>query len=229
MPAAAVAGPLAVGSIAKGVADYQGAKKGRQAVQQAAGEALNVGNEAQTESLARLDPYAATGTNALSQLSALYQPDADYSAFTNSPDYQFAFDQGQRAVNQSLSGRGLSNSGAAMKELQQYGSGVASQNLNNFKNQLMQLVGVGHNATNAQVNVEQQTASNAQNILTNKGQSSATLLGQQYGAIGNTAGSLGDIAGTAYGGGFKTALPGAVNMGSVPQGYSSQYMSTLYR
>jgi len=73
----------------------------------------------------------------------------DYSAFYNSPDYQFTFGEGARAVNAGLAARGLSNSGRAMKELTRYGQGAASTQLNNYRQQLAQMAGIGQaTATN---------------------------------------------------------------------------------
>ena len=77
------------------------------------------------------------------------QPVNDWSSFFDSPDYQFAFDEGNRAVNAGLAARGLSNSGAAMKELTRYGQGMASQQLGNYTNRLAALAGIGQTATQA--------------------------------------------------------------------------------
>lgn len=67
----------------------------------------------------------------------------DYSAFYESPDYQFTFQEGNRAVNAGLAARGLSGSGRAMKELTRYGQGAASTQLNNYRNQLAAMAGIG--------------------------------------------------------------------------------------
>lgn len=77
----------------------------------------------------------------------------DYSAFYNSPDYQFAFDEGNRALKGSLAARGLSGSGRALKELTRYGQGVASQQLNTYRNALAAMAGVGQSTA---ANVGQQ-------------------------------------------------------------------------
>lgn len=108
-----------------------------------------------------LAPFRQTGVAALGQMAKLYglpQYDAsgkqvadagqaDYSAFMDSPDYKFAFDEGMRAVNAGLAARGLSNSGRAMKELTRYGQGAASQQLGNYVNRLAAMAGVGQTAT----------------------------------------------------------------------------------
>src|SRR5690606_28167033 len=69
----------------------------------------------------RISQYIAEDPEYKSRLAQQQQTAArgagpDYSDFYNSPDYQFAFDEGMRATNASLAARGLSGSGRAMKE-----------------------------------------------------------------------------------------------------------------
>lgn len=89
----------------------------------------------------------------------------DYSAFYDSPDYKFTFDQGQKAVNAGLAARGLSGSGRAMKELTKFGQGAASTQLNQYRNALAAMAGVG-----------QTTAAN----IGSQGMQAATNIGNSY-------------------------------------------------
>jgi hypothetical protein len=82
----------------------------------------------------------------------------DYSDFYNSPDYQFSLEQGLRATKSNLASRGLSNSGRAMKELTRFGQGLASQQLNNYRNSLAAMAGVGQTATTNVASLGGQTA-----------------------------------------------------------------------
>lgn len=127
------------------------------------------------QSRADLAPYRQTGVDALGQMARLYgMPQygadgkqiaaagpADYSAFQDSPDYKFSFDEGTRAVNAGLAARGLSNSGRAMKELTRYGQGMASQQLGNYVNRLAAMAGVGQTATNQTGNLGANAATSA--------------------------------------------------------------------
>ena len=92
---------------------------------------------------------------------------ADYSAFYDSPDYKFTFEQGNKAVNAGLAARGLSNSGRAMKELTKYGQGAASTQLNTYRNALAAMAGVGQttatNLGNLGSNTASQVGQNTQN------------------------------------------------------------------
>jgi hypothetical protein len=84
----------------------------------------------------------------------------DYSDFYNSPDYKFTFSEGQRAVNAGLAARGLSNSGRAMKELTRYGQGAASTQLNNYRNALAAMAGVGQTTGTNLASLGSQTGAN---------------------------------------------------------------------
>ena len=86
-----------------------------------------------------------------------------FEGFYDSPDYKFAYDQGMRAVEQSLARRGLGgpeSSGAAMKELARFGSGLASQQFGNYKNTLSAMAGIGQTATSQLGAMGQQVAAN---------------------------------------------------------------------
>jgi len=110
----------------------------------------------------------------------------DYSSFYNSPDYKFTFDQGQRAVNSGLAARGLSNSGRAMKELTRYGQGAASTQLNNYRNQLAALAGVGQTATTNTAQLGTATAGNIGQSYQNAADARASGYLGQSNAINNT-------------------------------------------
>ena len=87
-------------------------------------------------------------------------------SFMQSPDYKFAYDQGNRAVEQSLARRGISEGGSAMKELSQFNQGLASQKLGEYKNSLAALAGIGQTSatTTGQFGANMAT-NNGQNIM----------------------------------------------------------------
>lgn len=138
------------------------ASKAAKTSAQASDRATQITWDMYNQSRNDLSPYRQTGVDALGQMAKLYgipqygsdgkqvagSSQADYSGFTDSPDYKFAFDEGSRAVNAGLSARGLGNSGRAMKELTRYGQGMASQQLGNYVNRLAAMAGVGQTATN---------------------------------------------------------------------------------
>lgn len=101
-----------------------------------------------------LAPYRETGYDALGALSDLFLPgegeggDApDFSAFYESPGYNFRFDEGVRALDRSASAKGRLMSGGHERELTRYGQGFASGEYNNYVNRLAALAGIGQTAT----------------------------------------------------------------------------------
>ncbi len=99
-----------------------------------------------------------SGTQAMTNAAAPTTGKADFSQFYESPDYQFAFDQGTRGTEQSLARRGLTGSGTEMKALSRFNQGLASQQFNNYKNSLSALAGIGQTATTQGANMGTQVA-----------------------------------------------------------------------
>lgn len=87
----------------------------------------------------------------------------DYSAFYQSPDYQFALNQGLQGLDRSAAARGSLYSGGQSADVLGYASGLATQNFNNYANRLAGLAGIG-----------QTTATN----LAGQGQAYANNIGQ---------------------------------------------------
>jgi hypothetical protein len=83
-----------------------------------------------------LNPYLAAGTQGVNSLSQMMAPGGALTTqFTapsaadvlNTPGYQFAYDQGQKAISNSAAARGGAVSGAAMKQGATYATGLANQ------------------------------------------------------------------------------------------------------
>lgn len=141
------------------------------------------------------------------QLEALPNPTGHndysslYSQFEQSPDYQFAQQQGNKAAQARLAAMGLSNSGRASKELSQYNSGLASQYLNQYRNGLAALAGVGQTATQSLGGLGQNTANTIGQTSLNAGdaRASAYLAGgrAQSDLAMNKANNMSNLMGTA--------------------------------
>lgn len=92
------------------------------------------------------------------QVAAQPQP-AQYSpigmtqarGFTETPGYQFRVQEGEKGVLNNLAALGMKNSGSALKALEKYRQGVASQEYGNYLNRLSSLAGVGQTQT-SQIN-----------------------------------------------------------------------------
>lgn len=112
----------------------------------------------------------------------------DYSRFYNSPDYQFANEQGMRAVTQGLAARGLSpESGPGLKALIRFGQGLASQKLGEYKNSLAALAGIGQTATGQTAAAGQNAAMGMSQAYQNAGDARASSYLNRGSAISNLA------------------------------------------
>lgn len=98
----------------------------------------------------------------------------DFSQFYQSPDYQFALEEGNKALDRSAASRGRLFSGAQMKGLSRYNQGMASQQFNNYANRLASIAGIGQTATNTTAGLGANYAANAGNALQNAGAARAS-------------------------------------------------------
>lgn len=168
----------------------------RDTTQQALGLETGAYNTARGD----LAPYRALGGSALGSIAQLYgfpNPTtgapgtgaADYSAFYNSPDYQFAQQQGTLALERSAAAKGLLNSGGTLKDLTSFGQGLASQQYGNYFNRLASLAGLGQTAAAGSAQAAQAFGQTAGATVSNFGNNAAATtqnLGaaQASGAVG---------------------------------------------
>ncbi len=199
----AIGGPVGakIGAGLGGVASSLiSGKKG----QKAAGvqsDSYDAAAQAQRDALAKVEgyqqPYQQAGTNALTGINAVNS--GDYSGFENSPDFLFAQKYGGQAVDRSAAARGNLNSGNTLVAQQQFGQGLASQQLGAYRNSLFQQAGLGQNANNQLTSATLGTANNVGNFLTGSGDARASGIVANAngltGAIDQAAGTLGDIVG----------------------------------
>lgn len=124
---------------------------------------------------AQYAPFTKVGQGAVTTLGRLYgigaegqQIEPDFSQFRRTPDYQFAFDEGRRALEFSNAAKGQLLSGNNLRDLTRFGQGLATQNFGNFANRLMQLSQLGRGA-----------ASGSAEAIGNQGQAQASgIIGQ---------------------------------------------------
>jgi hypothetical protein len=190
MPAGATLGAAALG--------LGGAYLSGEAAKKAAGIQAGAAREGQANALTMynqgrqdLAPYRDAGAGATTTLAQLYGiptpgnpnpqpfgPEAT-AAFRNSPDYQFAFDEGNRAVQFSAAARGALGSGNTLRDLTTFGQGAATQNFQNYANRLMQLAQMGQGAASQGASQANQFGQFAANQIGNAGQAQASgIVGQ---------------------------------------------------
>lgn len=160
-----------------------------------------------------LAPAAATGAGASGNLATYLglngQP-ADFSQFYNTPGYQFALQQGTRAINSQAAASGSAFTPNTLAAVGNYVQGAASTNYNNYINQLLQTQGQGITAQQGIVGSNTGLAEAGVNSNLSTGSSIAQLQGAQGAANGTGAANQTNVIGTALG-----ALGGAGGISSL--------------
>jgi hypothetical protein len=174
-----------------------------------------------------LSPWITTGQNANNVLGGLYNLNGssaqgqagtgNFGAFFNSPDYQFALQQGQQALDRSAAARGSLYSGGQNADTIAFGQGLATQQFNNYWNRLSglsnngretatNLAQLGQNNANAQGAFLTGVTPYATNALMNGANASANETNQLAGIAGNLVGQLGNKYGSTgtTGSGFNS-------------------------
>lgn len=145
----------------------------------------------------------------------------------NTPGYKWTMQQGLDAINSNAYARGLGNSSATFKALQDwaqnYANGQYQQNINN----LMAVSGIGQNAAGALTGVSQQYGNGATTAMQNAANAASNSAAANANAAGTLgqgiAGGLGSIAGgiTKYGSSYAApaATASPINVSSGTQTY----------
>lgn len=142
-------------------------------------------------------PWMEAGRNALGQMQALNA--GDFSSFTQSPDYQFALEQGMKALDRSAAARGRLYSGGYGEDLTRFGQGLATQNYNNYYNRLAGLSGTGQTSATNLGSLGAQMAGNIQAGYGNIGNIRQSAYNDQANIWGNVANQFAGGLGQWYG------------------------------
>ncbi len=149
-----------------------------------------------------LNPYAQMGNAALSRQSDLlglsgntgaagygtYGPGSQFgmTQLEQDPGYQFRLQAGQKALDNSAASRGMTMSGAGLKNVANYNQGAASQEYGNAYQRYMDRYNTlggaasgGYNANNQLANYAGQYGQNKSNLYTGGGADQANAAMQQ--------------------------------------------------
>lgn len=174
--------------IGKAIGDITGANQQAQAAKDAAATqaaastyAANLQNQQFQTTQQNLAPYMGLGTAAMPQLMNLLglgpQGSAGMqTALENVPGYQFTLNQGLQQLQNQQSATGQNLSGAQEKGLQNYTTGLAQSNYQNYLNNYMNTVGMGENAASGLGSLGAANASSVGNTLMSG--ANATAAGQ---------------------------------------------------
>jgi hypothetical protein len=180
-----IAAPLIIGgaSLASGIIGANAASNAADKQAEAAANALALQKQMFDQTQANFSPYLNIGKGATTSLGALYGIDAngnqsnanvDYSQFYNSPDYGFAQQQGNLALDRANNAKGLSLSGGALKDAMQFNQGLATQQFGNYFNRLLSLSQLGGNAASAAAGSAQNFSNQMSNSVQGQGQAQAS-------------------------------------------------------
>ncbi|WP_408953052.1 hypothetical protein [Lysobacter sp. Hz 25] len=169
----------------QGDAAKSAGKSGQQAAQLGIDEQRAAREQFQTN----IAPYLGAGSSALSRLEALNN--GDFSSFKQSPDYQFAFDQGMKGLDRSAAANGGLYSGGADADRIAFGQGLATQNYSNFYNRLADIARMGQSSAVGAGQLGQGSASAIGNLA------GAGAAAAGAGAIGSANAQSNGLAGLA--------------------------------
>lgn len=163
-------------------------------------------------------PYEEAGRSGLNLLQQFLtgNPAQVQTRLEATPGYQFRLSQGQNSIQNLLASKGGLKSGSAMKALEEFAQGTASQEFGNQVGYLQQLAGIGQNAATAMSNAEILAGSNIANAY------QQGILGQGM-AMANRDAQMGNI----MGGGMSQI--GGVMLGAGLQGMSPKPSPNTYQ
>jgi len=172
----------------------QGTQTGIGALQQALGGARADIESGFQRAEGMFDPYAQAGGQALQQqlaLSGALGQEAFQQAYQESPQMQFLREQGEQAALRTAAARGGVGGGNVMKELARYGTGLASQDLQNQIGNLQALSAQGLGARGSAANIATGGAQQLANLGVLGGTTEMQAATQQGTQLANLAQQLG--------------------------------------
>lgn len=187
-------------------------------------------------------PYREAGYGALSQLTGGLAAGGDFNRnfsladYQQDPGYQFRQQEGEQAINRAATAGGGRYSGATLKALQRFNSGLASQEYGNAYSRFNTDVGNRFNRLSSLAGTGQTSVSQ----IGQAGQSTATNIGQAgqnaYGNIGQAGSNAANNGGNALQNAAAARASGYVGMGNAINGaigtlannyQQNQYLSRL--
>ena len=227
--AAIVAGGLGAGAAVIGSRNSSNAA--RQISNDATQTAANnnaLAREIYDQNRAVLAPYVQTGNQAGTAMQSLLGLSGDpraydqaFNNYRNSTGYQFQFDQGNRAIQNSAAAQGGLLSGNAIKAGQRYGQQMGQSSFQQYLDRLYGQQGVGLTGASAQAgvgtNYGQQVTSNNNAALDARGNATLSSAGNTNSLLASLTGTAGNVLGQqAFGSTYgNAASPNNFSGGSV--------------
>lgn len=212
-----------LGSLGTGINGAVGSSNAAAAMVQGDQNAINNQNTFLSQLQGIWSPQATAGNSAFptlsSQLGLTGTP--DYSAFYNSPGFQFAQQQGDQAINRGAAATGNAFSTSTLGALGNYNNGLASQTYQNYIGNLLSTANLGSTANQGLATGTYNTGANISQLMANQGNANASASLGTAGAVNQGLSSLlgpGSPLGSLIGSGLSSLLglggSGAAGAGS---------------
>lgn len=194
-----------MGDIVAGYFGYKGAQEQAKAAKQ--GQKLT--KQMYDQNRSDMLPWLEAGKTSLADLQGELG-----STYEASKGYQFQLEEGNKNALSNLAALGMSNSGAALKRLTEFGQGLAAQDYGNWYNRKAGVAGAGQTQSSALGQLGQNYGQNMSNLYNLQG----AAKGSGYVALGN---GLGNAVNDAFG--MFGARTGQGQMGASlsPMNYSA--------
>lgn len=179
-------------SLLGGIFGGKGAKEAANAQVASAREAMAMMDRQYQQSRADMAPWREAGGAAIGQLSDMLKPGYDY---TESPGYQFSFNEGQRAVEGSAAAKGMLMSGGTLKDLVRFGQGTAAADYNDQFNRVASVAAGGQQVNSTLAQLGQNAAQYGGNAAMGAGNARASGYVGQANALTGMLNNFGMIAG----------------------------------
>lgn len=130
------------------------------------------------------------------------QPNARsaFDTFLDSINYKWQLEQGQDAINSGYAGRGVLQSGAAMKGITDYNQNMARGAFQDWYGGVENMANRGFGAASAQAGVSQNLGANTAQLQSANANALANLQIQKANSLGGALGGLGVIGANVLGG-----------------------------
>lgn len=226
-PAVAAAGIGLAGSLIGGITGGKGAKKAAKIQAQAAQQQIAAQREAQAQITALNQPAITRGNEASSLYGGFLGVGGGSASakalqtFRNSTGYQDLLKTGLGAVNANAYARGMGDSGATLKALQDRGATIANSSSQQWLGNLGNLINAGTQAAGNVAGVTQNVTNNISNIAQNAADNQSNAALARSSMWGNTFQNLANIGAYAYGSSYGGNNSNAPNAGMLPWNYNS--------
>lgn len=187
-------------SLLGGLFGASSAKKAANAQAQSAREARQLQKYMFDTSRADQMPWLDAGRTALSTYMGQLDGTGDKNAFQATPGYEFRVSQGEKGVLNNLAATGMKNSGKALKSLETFRQGIASDEYNNWLNRVAGVAGQGQQSANSMAGYSANAANSMAGSIQDAGAARAS--GYVGGANALTSGlnSAANFIGQGFGG-----------------------------